>query len=137
MITKTITYTDYNGVQRTEKFYFNLNKAEIMKMEMSVSGGMAEMIQRIVDAQDVPSLIKMWEDLIRRSFGVKTPDGKGFVKRQEDLDAFVATEAYSELFMELSTDTQAATDFINGIFPADLVKQMNEQGGMQALNSAN
>ena len=124
MLKKTITYTDYNGVERTEDFYFHLTKAEITKMEMSVNGGMAERIQRIVSAQDQPAIIEVFEDLIKKSYGVKTPDGRGFVKRKEDLEAFMATEAYSQLFMELATDSDAASKFVNGIIPADLSKQI-------------
>lgn len=124
MIKKTITYTDFNGGERTEDFYFHLTKAEITKMEMSVNGGMAERIQRIVSAQDQPAIIEVFEDLIKKSYGVKTPDGRGFVKRKEDLEAFMATEAYSQLFMELATDADAAQKFVNGIIPADLSKQI-------------
>jgi hypothetical protein len=124
MIKKTITYTDFNGNERTEDQYFNLTKAEITKMELSIKGGLAEMIKRIVDAQDTPAIIEVFEDLIKRSYGVKTPDGRGFVKRAEDLEAFMATEAYSQLFMELATDADAAAKFVNGIIPADMASQM-------------
>lgn len=120
MIKKTITYTDYNGNQRTENFYFNLTKAEVTRMEMSVQGGMAEMIDRIIAAQDAPSLIDTFEKMIQKSYGVKTPDGRGFIKRPEDLESFMATEAYSELFMELVTDAAAAAEFVNGIMPNDI-----------------
>lgn len=125
MIKKTITYNDYNGVERTEDFYFNLNKAELMKMEMAIKGGMAEMIQRIVAAQDAPAIIEVFEDLIKRSYGVKTPDGRGFVKRASDLEEFMATEAYSNLFMELATDADKAAEFVNGIVPADAAAAAN------------
>jgi hypothetical protein len=118
-----MTYTDYNGIERTEDFYFHLNKAEIMRMEMSTAGGLAERIQRIVAAQDLPAIIAVFEDLIQKSYGVKTPDGRGFVKRPEDLEAFMATEAYSQLFMELATNADAAAAFVNGIVPADMAKQ--------------
>lgn len=123
MIKKTITYSDFNGNERTEDFYFNLTKAEITKMELSTKGGLAEMIQRIVAAQDTPAIIEVFEDLIKRAYGVKTPDGRGFIKRAEDLEAFMATEAYSELFMELATDADAAAKFVNGVVPADMAKQ--------------
>jgi hypothetical protein len=119
MLKKTITYTDCNGLERTEDFYFNLNKAELLKMEMGIEGGMAEKIQRIVAAQDAPSIIEMFEDLIKRSYGVKTPDGRGFSKKAADLESFMATEAYSILFMELATDADKAAEFVNGIVPAD------------------
>jgi hypothetical protein len=126
MIKKTITYPDFNGNERTEDFYFNLTKAEITKMELSIKGGLAEMIQRIVAAQDTPAIIEVFEDLIKRSYGVKTPDGRGFVKKTEDLEAFMATEAYSQLFMELATDADAAAKFVNGVVPADMAKQATE-----------
>lgn len=126
MIKKTITYSDFNGNERTEDFYFNLTKAEITKMELSIKGGLAEMIQRIVAAQDTPAIIEVFEDLIKRSYGVKTPDGRGFVKKAEDLEAFIATEAYSQLFMELATDAEAASQFVNGVVPADMAKQVAE-----------
>ena len=123
MIKKTITYSDFNGNERTEDFYFNLTKAEITKMELSTKGGLAEMIQRIVAAQDTPAIIEVFEDLIKRSYGVKTPDGRGFAKKAEDLESFMATEAYSQLFMELATDADAAAAFVNGVVPADMAKQ--------------
>lgn len=123
MIKKTITYTDFNGNERTEDFYFNLTKKEITTMELSIKGGLAEMIQRIVAAQDTPAIIEVFEDLIKKSYGVKTPDGRGFLKRPEDLESFMATEAYSQLFMELATDADAASKFVNGVVPADMAKQ--------------
>ena len=126
MLKQKITYTDYNGNERKEDFYFNLNKAEIMRMEMSTRGGLAERINRIVAAQDTPAIIEVFEDLIQKSYGVKDADGRGFVKKKEDLEAFMATEAYSELFMELATNADAAAEFVNGIVPGDISKQVAE-----------
>lgn len=119
MLKKTITYKDYNGGERTEDFYFNLSKAEIMEMEMGTSGGFAEMINRIVAAQDTASIVKIFKDIILRAYGVKSPDGKRFIKSRELSEEFAQTEAYSNLFMELATDADAAAKFINGIVPAD------------------
>ena len=118
MVKETITYTDYNGVERTEDFYFNLNKAELMEMEMSISGGLTEMIQRIVSAQDAPAIIKIFKELILKAYGQKSADGKRFVKNDELRDEFTQTEAYSQLFMKLATDADAASKFVNGIMPA-------------------
>lgn len=131
MIKETISYTDYNGITRTEDFYFNLTKAEVMELEMSTKGGLAEMIQRIVAAQDQPAIIKIFKDLIIKAYGVKSPDGKRFIKNQEVVDEFVQTEAFSEMFMKLATDADAAAKFVNGIVPADLAKQANQM----ALNN--
>lgn len=126
MIKKTIPYTDYNGIERKEDFYFNLTKAEVMELEMSTQGGLAEMIQRIVAAQDQPAIIKIFKDLIIKAYGVKSPDGKKFIKNQEVVDDFVQTEAFSELFMELATDADAAAKFVNGIVPANLAEQAKQ-----------
>lgn len=123
MLKKTITYKDYNDVERTEDFYFNLTKAEIMEMEMGTTGGLAEMIQRIVAAQDAPAIIKIFKDLVLRAYGEKSPDGKRFVKSKELSEAFEQTEAYSILFMELATNDKKAAEFINGIVPADVNQQ--------------
>ena len=130
MLKKTITYTDYNDVERTEDFYFNLSKAEIMEMQMGTTGGLAEMIQRIVAAQDAPAIIKIFKDLVLKAYGQKSPDGKRFIKTEELTSEFAQTEAYSQLFMELATDADAAAAFVNGIVPADVAKQV-------ALQSAN
>ena len=123
MLKKTITYTDYNGTERTEDFYFNLSKAEVMEMEMSTSGGLAETIQRIVAAQDAPAIIKIFKDLVLKAYGQKSPDGKRFIKSDEIATAFSQTEAYSILFMELATDADAAAKFVNGIVPTDIAQQ--------------
>lgn len=120
MLKKTITYTDYNGIERTEDFYFNLTKAEIMEMEMSTTGGLAESIQRIVAAQDAPAIIKIFKDLVLKAYGEKSPDGRRFVKSKEITESFAQTEAYSILFMELATDDKAAANFVNGILPANI-----------------
>lgn len=117
MLKKTITYTDYNGNERTEDFYFNLTKAEVMEMEMSTSGGLAEMITKIVAAQDAPSIIKIFKDLVLKAYGEKSLDGKHFIKSEELSIAFSQTEAYSQLFMELATDADSAAAFVNGIIP--------------------
>lgn len=124
MIKETITYTDYNGVERKEDFYFNLTEAEIMELEMSTKGGLAEMIQRIVAAQDQPAIIKIFKDLIIKAYGVKSPDGKRFIKNPEVVEEFVQTEAFSQMFMKLATDADAAAKFVNGIVPADMAKQL-------------
>ena len=123
MIKEPITYTDYNGIERTEDFYFNLTKAEIMEMEMSTTGGLAEMIQRIVAAKDQPAIIKIFKDLILKAYGEKSADGKRFMKSEEIRLGFEQTEAYSQLFMKLATDADAAAKFVNGIVPADMAQQ--------------
>lgn len=120
MLKKKITYTDYNGVERTEDFYFNLTKAEIMEMELSISGGLSETIQRVVEAKDSPALIKIFKDLILKAYGEKSMDGKRFVKSEEISTSFSQTEAYSNLFMELATNDEKAAEFVNGIIPADI-----------------
>ena len=118
MLKKNIAYVDYNGVERKEDFYFNLTNAELTEMEMSTSGGFAEMIKKVVDAQDAPSIIKIFKDLILKAYGEKSADGKRFMKSKEISESFAQTEAYSVLFMELATDAEAAAAFINGIVPA-------------------
>lgn len=120
MLKKTIEYTDYNGTVRKEDFYFNLTKAEVTEMELSKNGGLSEHINRIVASKDSPEIINLFKEIIARSYGVKSLDGKRFIKSEEILNEFIQTEAYSELFMELAFDAEKAAAFVNGITPKGL-----------------
>ena len=127
MLKKTVTYVDYNGVERTEDFYFNLTEAEVMEIQLSTTGGLAAMIERIVAAKDAPAIIKTFKELVLKAYGEKSPDGKRFIKNEEITTAFSQTEAYSKIFMELSTDAKAAADFVNGIVPAGAGQAMKPE----------
>ena len=127
MLKKIITYTDYNGVERTEPFYFNLSKAELMEMELGVTGGMTEMLNKIIAAKDAPSLMKTFKEMIMKAYGVKSDDGKRLIKSEELSIAFTQTEAYNVLFMELITDDKAAADFVNGIIPNEIQTEVAAQ----------
>lgn len=136
MLKKTITYTDYNNVERTETFYFNLSKSEITEMQLSYAGGYTETVQAIVAAKDTPSLIRIFKDLILRSYGVKSDDGRRFIKSEQLSTEFSQTEAYNQLFMELATDDIAAANFVKGIVPAD-VAEAAEKAENELLAPAN
>lgn len=123
MLKKTITYTDYDGNERTEDFYFNLSKPELVEMEMSSTGGLEKTMQKIVAAQDGKRIIEIFKDIIIRAYGEKSLDGRRFVKSKELTDAFTQTQAYTELFMELATNADAAQAFVNGIIPAQVAEQ--------------
>lgn len=124
MLKKTITYTDYDGNERTEDFYFGLNKAELLELQVSVSGGYQTMLQKIVMEKDVPRLITIFKELVLKSYGCKSLDGKRFIKSKELTDEFLQTEAYSDLFMELATNADAAAEFCNGIMPKSLADEV-------------
>lgn len=118
MLKERMEYTDYNGNKRTEDFYFNLTEAELMEMELSTSGGLGDFIQRIIAEQDGKELVKIFKDLILKSVGKKSLDGKRFEKNDAIREEFAQTEAYSDLFMKLATDADAAARFVNGIMPS-------------------
>lgn len=120
MLKKTVTYTDYNGVERTEDFYFNLTQAECVEMDLGTAGGLAPFIEKVVRTKDTPQLIKMFKDLVLNAYGEKSTDGRRFMKNDEIKKAFSETEAYSIIFMELATNADAASEFVNGIAPVDL-----------------
>lgn len=117
MYKKTITFKDYDGNSRTEDFYFNLTKAELTEMEMSEAGGLAKTIHKVIATQDNTQIVPIFKDLILRAYGEKSPDGRRFIKSQELRDAFSQTEAYSEFFMEVATNAEAAAAFVNAITP--------------------
>lgn len=117
MLKKTIKYTDYDGNEREEDFYFNLSKAECVKLQLGTDGGLEKALRKIVAEQDVPKIIPIFEKIILSAYGEKSPDGKRFMKSKEISDAFAQTEAYSDLFMELLSDPDKAASFVNGIIP--------------------
>lgn len=122
MLKKTVTYMDYNGVERTEDFYFNLSKAEVAEMELSVEGGFSKMLEEIVKSNDNARILELFKEMVLKAYGEKSADGRRFVKSKELAEAFSQTEAYSEIFMELAMDEKAAAAFVNGIMPANLGK---------------
>lgn len=120
MLKKTITYTDYDGLERTEEFRFNLTKAELMDMELTTVGTFSKLMQKIIDEKDMVRLAKYFKELILKSYGVKSDDGKRFIKSPELSEAFSQTEAYSELYMELLGNSEYAAKFIQQVMPKDL-----------------
>lgn len=125
MFRKTIEYTDYNGNKRKEDFYFNLTKAELAMLEMSESGGITQKIDRLTQTQDSVEIAKLFQEIIRKSYGQKSPDGRRFIKSKELADEFEQTEAYSELVIWLFNAENAA-EFIKGTLPADLAEAVNK-----------
>lgn len=120
MLKKTITYTDYDGLERTEEFRFNLTKAELMDMELTTVGTFSKLMQKIIDEKDMVRLAKYFKELILKSYGVKSDDGKRFIKSPELSEAFSQTEAYSELYMELLGNSEYAVKFVQQVMPKDL-----------------
>jgi len=120
MLKKLIKYTDYNGVERQENFYFNLNKAELMEMETEVTGGMRQLLESIMEKQDIPKIMSAFKTIILKAYGEKSPDGRLFNKSEELSRAFTHTEAYNELYMELLSDANKAAAFITALMPEDM-----------------
>lgn len=123
MYKKTIKSVDYNGVEREEDHYFNLSKAELIMMESSVAGGMEQRLKKIVQSQDNVAIMEVFKDLIHRSYGKKSDDGRRFIKSDEIATEFEQTEAYSELVVGILSDPDEAARFVNGIMPAGLMEE--------------
>ncbi len=133
MLHKKIKYTDYDGNQVEETFLFNLTKAELMRMELSTSGGIQNMVQTLIAKRDGAKIMEVFEDLILKSYGEKSPDGKRFIKSPELSEEFKQTEAYSELFCELCTNAEAAAEFFNSIVPPDIAAEAEKNKNADLL----
>ena len=120
MLRKRIKYVDYDDLQREEDFYFNLTESELIEWEASEKGGMDKLVKRIIDEEDQTRLIPLFKEMILKSYGIKSPDGKRFEKSPEISKAFVECPAYNVLFLELTHNAQAAANFVNGIVPKKL-----------------
>lgn len=131
-----MTYTDFNGIQRTETFYFNLTKAELIDMQLTTYGGYAETVKAIIDAKDQPALISIFKELLMKAYGKKSPDGRRFDKNPEITADFVNCQAYSDLYMKLVMDDEYAADFISRLIPADLAAEAAkaaQEGNLQIV----
>lgn len=126
MYVKEMEYTDFNGVTRKEKFYFNLTKAEILELELGKAGGLTEYIRKIIEAQDTPTIMSLFKTLLLKSYGVKSDDGRRFIKNDQVREDFEQTQAFSDLYMLLALDDEEASKFVNAIVPADM-KVSDEQ----------
>lgn len=120
MYKMTETYTDYDGNERTEDFYFHVTKAEIMEMDFLEEGGLQKTVERIMSTQDRKALLELFKGIVIRAYGKKSPDGRRFMKNEEIKKDFTETEAYSNIFIKLATDSKAASKFINNIVPKDI-----------------
>ena len=132
MVVKKIKYTDFNGVEREEEFMFNLTEAEITEMELTTDGGLSDSIKKIISAQDTPQIIETFKMLLLKSYGEKSADGRRFIKSDELSKEFTQTNAYSQLFMELAYDDNAAIAFINGIIPESMRERVDENNSDNA-----
>ena len=132
MFKKKITYTDYNGQERTEDFYFNLSKSELIMLESTTPGGYTAMLQRIIDSKDNTQLMKIFTDLIKMSYGVKSDDGKHFVKNDQVVEDFLNSAAFDQMFTEFFTDENAAANFAKGIIPQEI--DLNRQKSFAVID---
>ena len=132
MLKKTIKFTDYNGNERTKDFWFNLNRAELAEMELRQKNGMDAMLNKMVEEEDRDKLITFFKDLIKMSIGEKSDDGQYFFKDEEIVRKFIASEAYTELWLELINSTEAAVAFVNGIIPQSLAEEAAKLNALPA-----
>lgn len=130
MYSKEIEYTDFNGNKRKETFYFHFGKHEILELDWRTPGGIEEHMKEVVATQNGQQLADMFKWLIDGSYGVKSPDGRSFIKNEEALNNFKYTPAYEYLYILLATDSKAGAEFINGVFPKDVVEEAHRQREM-------
>jgi hypothetical protein len=126
MIKKTVTYTDFNGNERTEDFYFNLTQFELAELDLGVSGvsgGLLGLLKQIVREKDQRQIVEYFKKIVLMSYGEKSVDGRRFIKSEEIRNGFAPTEAFSKIYMELAQDADAAAAFVNGIMPKEVVEE--------------
>ncbi len=136
MLKKTIDYEDFDGNQRTEDFYFNLTEAEITELELSMNGGLSQMLEKIIQENDQKKIIEYFKRIVLMSYGEKSLDGKHFVKSDEIRQGFASTAAFSEIFMELASDADAAVAFVNGVMPRKLKRTGEGASNLKVLEKA-
>ena len=139
MIKKTVTYTDFNGNERTEDFYFNLTQVELAELDLGVSGvsgGLLGLLEKIVREKDQRQIVEYFKKIVLMAYGEKSVDGRRFVKSEEIRNGFAPTEAYSKIFMELAQDADAASAFVNGIMPKEVIEEAKKLANKDAASIA-
>mgnify|MGYP001658385783 CR=1 FL=1 len=132
MYEKKIKFKGYDGVEREQSFFFNLTKAELLDMQFEIQGGFVDRVKKIIEIKDQTTIIKIFKEIILKSYGEKDDDGIHFnkvdpVTGRRLVDSFIETEAYSNLYVELATNEKAAADFINNVIPEDLAKEAKNE----------
>lgn len=132
MLKKTVEFEDVEGNTRKEDFYFHMRANELTKMQVSHEGGFEGYLRRIVAEKNGEKLAEIFEKLILDAYGVKAPDGIGFIKNQELREAFKSTDAYDQIFMEIITDADKAVEFFEGVIPKNALKRLEKLGEKEA-----
>nr|DAV50396.1 MAG TPA: hypothetical protein [Caudoviricetes sp.] len=131
MLRKVIKFEDFEGNEVEQAFYFNLTKAEILEMELGSKEGLSNYLQAIVDAGDNKAIVEIFKKIILAAVGRKSEDGHRFIKDDEAVNALIQTNAYSELFLELAGDADAAVDFITNVMPKNLESNGHKTPNLQ------
>lgn len=126
MLKRTIKYKDFNDNEVSEDFYFNISRAELVRLEMSFDDGIEKAVKKMMETKDRAALINQFEDLVLKAYGQKSEDGKRFIKSTQLREEFAQHAAYEQLFFELITNEQTIADFILGVLPKDLAAQVRE-----------
>lgn len=137
MLKETIKYVDFNGTEREEDYYFNLTKTELIRMEMNKNGSLTGLLTKITKANDMPEIFEAMEDLILKSYGEKSVDGRRFDKSEEISANFMHSLAYDCLFDKLTTDANYAYKFLMGILPAELADKAKNDPEILKLAAEN
>lgn len=116
MIKKTVTYTDFNDMERTDELHFHMTQPELIKLSVSKEGGFERYLNKIIQTNNMKEIVDTLDEVIRLSYGEKTADGR-FEKSPEILNKFVSSEAYNIVFMEIAQNSETAAEFINGVIP--------------------
>lgn len=127
MYTKKVKYTNYNDEEVEGIFRFHLNKAEVIDWMLCPGGSttLDKTLARIIENNSTSDLVSAFKDIVRRSYGEKTPDGR-FEKSDEIFNRFVSTEAYAIIFMEIFSDADKTIEFLKGIMPKDFAEGLDE-----------
>lgn len=126
MLKRDITYENFDGETVTDTFYFNLTKTELLEMQIAYEGGMEALIEKIIKAEDIKSIVGLFKQIVLASYGVRSEDGKRFIKSDQLREEFSQTAAYDALFMDLSQNDEAASTFITGIVPRAYAEEIEK-----------
>lgn len=118
MLKRPIKYTDFNGKEVIEDFYFNLTQTELIELGLNETDTLTKAVASF-EAGNASGVVNEFKKIILAAYGVKSPDGRRFIKTAELREEFSQTAAYSALFMDIAIRDGAVDEFLQGVFPTD------------------
>lgn len=117
MLKQQVKYEDFDGNTQTETLYFNLNRMELISFQKRYgSENMENYINKLIEEKQIEPMYDLLNDFVLTAYGVKSEDGKRFIKNDQIREEFKQSLAYESLIEDFHDDSRKVLEnFIAGV----------------------